>query len=76
MKVWVVIINGVVHGKCYTSKRAACKAGDVSYQMAMRGKMVFTGKGRIVMLYSCKVVTMSDRVKNLGGSGKKFTSLK
>lgn len=71
MDVWVVSIDGVVQGDCFTSKRGACRFAGVSYQMAMRGKLIFNKRGSVIVLSCCSVIRMSDKVKNFGRSGKK-----
>jgi len=38
---WATTIDGVIQAKVYTTLREACKAADVSYFSALRGKRIF-----------------------------------
>ena len=40
---WGITIDNVIQTKVYTTLREACKASDVSYFSALRGKRIFKG---------------------------------
>lgn len=56
MKAFLIIENGHVQQTGYSSLKAACSVGDVSYASAIKGKRVWAKKdGSIVMIREIEI---------------------